>query len=119
MNELALLVAELIRNPRPDATLLQKLAAHGTESDKPLAMVARADFIVVLRQFESGALGAQELQDWAKRLTSRHDIEYEFGPEGALAEALFWLVYEEITKWNETHLCEHIESMLERRRRNR
>lgn len=119
MRERKQLLLELIGNPRPDAVLLQELAACGMEAGQPLATVSRTDFITVLRQFEGGALTAQELKDWAVRLTARHDIAYEFGPEGALAEALFWLVYEEIGQWNESHLCEHIEAMLERRRRDR
>lgn len=118
MGNRSLLIQELIRNPRADAQTIQELAAHGMDSDKPLATVSRADFITVLRQFENGALSAPELKAWASRLIGRRDIEFEFGHEGAVMDALSWLVYEEMGE-SSKHVCEHIESMLERRRRDR
>lgn len=119
MRDRTVLVLELIRNPRPDVLVIQELETYGLESDAPLAMVSRGDFIAVLRQFEGGALSAPELKAWANRLLGRRDIEFEFGQEGAVVEALFWLAYEDMEEWVDKQLCKHIESMLERRRRPR
>jgi hypothetical protein len=119
MRDRTVLVLELIRNPRPDSLVIQELAAYGPDSDAPLAVVSRADFITVLRQFENDALSAPELKAWANRLLGRRDIEFEFGKEGAVEEALFWLAFEEIHEWTNKRLCQHIEIMLERRSRNR
>ena len=119
MRDRTVLVLELIRNPRPDALVIEELASYGLASDAPLAMVSRADFITILRQFEDEALNPQELKEWANRLLGRRDIEFEFGQEGAVVEALFWLAYEEIEEWENNRLCEHIEAMLERRSRPR
>jgi hypothetical protein len=119
MRDRTVLVLELIRNPRPDALVIEELAAYGLASDAPLAVVSRADFITMLRQFEDGALVAQELKEWAARLLVRRDIEFEFGQEGAVVEALFWLAYEETAEWENNRICQHIETMLERRRHPR
>ena len=119
MRERTVLVLELIRNPRPDALVIEELDRYGMACEAPLAMVSRADFISMLQQFQSGALEAQEFKEWASRLLGRRDIEFEFGQEGAVVEALFWLAYEEIEEWENNHVCQHIETMLERRRRPR
>ena len=119
MRDRTVLVLELIRNPRPDVLVIEELARYGMASDAPLAMVSRTDFITMLQQFENGILEAQEFKEWATRLLGRRDIEFEFGQEGAVVEALFWLAYEEIEEWENNQLCEHIESMLERRRKPR
>jgi hypothetical protein len=119
MHERKILVLELIRNPRAESHIIESLAALGPHSGEPLATVSREDFITTLRQFETGVLSAPELKAWANRLIGRRDIEFEFGPEGALVDALFWLIYEEVENWENQHLCQHIESMLERRRRPR
>jgi hypothetical protein len=116
MRDRTVLVLELIRNPRPDALVIEELAAYGAASDSPLAMLSRADFVTMLRQFENGRLQAQEFKEWAVRLLGRRDIEFEFGQEGAVVEALFWLAYEEISEWENNQLCLHIETMLERRK---
>jgi hypothetical protein len=119
MRNRTILVLELIRNPRPDVLVIQELAEYGHDSDAPLAMVSRTDFISVLRQFESGTLSASELKAWANRLLGRRDIEFEFGQEGAVVEALFWLAYEEMQAWANNRVCQHIEAMLERRSSDR
>ena len=119
MRDRTFLVLEIIRNPCPDRLVIEELAEYGPDSDEPLAMLSRTDFITVLRQFENEALGASELKTWAIRLLGRSDIEFEFGPEGAVEEALFWIAYEEIEEWENNRLCQHIETMLERRRRQR
>ena len=119
MRDRTVLVLELIRNPRPDTLVIEELAHYTLACDAPLAMVSRADFITVLRQFEDETLNPHELKEWANRLLGRRDIEFEFGQEGAVVEALFWLTYEEIEEWENKRLCEHIEAMLERRRHPR
>ena len=119
MRDRAVLVLELIRNPRPDALVIEELAAYGLASDAPLAMVSRADFVTMLQHFKTGTLAAQEFKEWATRLLGRRDIEFEFGQEGAVVEALFWLAYEETEEWENNQLCQHIEAMLERRRHPR
>jgi len=119
MRDRTVLVLELIRNPRPDAMVIEELASYGLASDAPLAMVSRADLMSLLQQFKSGSLEAQAFKEWAIRLLGRRDIEFEFGPEGALVEALFWLAYEEIEEWENNHMCQQIEIMLERRKHPR
>jgi len=113
------LVLELIHNPRPDNLVIEELAEYGMDSDAPLAMLSRADFIAMLQQFELHGLNACELKAWAIRLLARRDIEFEFGQEGAVVDALFWLAYEDIEQRENAHICLHIESMLERRQRPR
>jgi hypothetical protein len=119
MRDRTVLVLELIRNPRPDALVIEELARYGLASESPLAMVSRADFIAMLQQFKEGTLEAREFKEWASRLLGRKDIEFEFGQEGAVVEALFWLAYEEIEEWESSQLHLHIETMLERRRHPR
>lgn len=119
MRDRTVLVLELIRNPRPDALVIEELARYGLACEAPLAMLSRADFIATLQQFKDGTLEAQEFKEWASRLLGRRDVEFEFGQEGAVVEALFWLAYEEIEERGNSHVCQHIETMLERRRRPR
>jgi hypothetical protein len=119
MRDRTVLVLELIRNPRPDSLVIEELDEYGLDSDAPLAIVSRTDFISMLRLFEGDALTAYELKAWAIRLLARRDIEFEFGQEGAVVEALFWLAYEEVEVWENNRICQHIESMLERRQRPR
>lgn len=119
MRDRTVLVLEIIHNPCPERPVLEELAEYGHHCDAPLAMLSRADMITVLRRFEEQALKADDLKAWAIRLLGRRDVEFEFGPEGALEEALFWIAYEEIAEWENRRLCQHIESMLERRRQPR
>lgn len=115
MRDPALLIIEIIRNPRADRRIIEELAEYGMDSDEPLAIVTRADVLSVLQQFGKKELGADDLKSWAIRLLSRRDIEFEFGQEGAVEEALFWLGYQEIAEWANNRLCQQIERMLERR----
>jgi len=119
MRNRTILILELINNPRPDSQVMQELAALGPHSNQPVATLSRTNFLTILKQFENETLSAPDLKAWATRLAGRRDIDFEFGPEGAVEEALFWLVYEEIQNWTGSHLCQHIETMLERRSRNR
>lgn len=113
------LVLELIRNPRPDTLVIEELAEYGPDSDAPLAMLSRTDFIAMLRKFEGKALNAYEFKAWAIRLLARRDIEFEFGQEGAVVDALFWLAYEDFDEQKDCLVCQHIRSMLERRQHPR
>jgi len=119
MRNRTLLVLELIHNPHPDSLVIQELATHGTNCDQPLATLSRVDFLTILKQFEDGILTGSDLKAWATRLLGRRDMDFEFGKEGAVEEALSWLVYEEIHDWTKNHLCQHIEAMLERRSHDR
>lgn len=119
MRDRTVLVLEIIRNPCPERSVLEELAEYGHDCDAPLAMLSRSDFITVLRQFKEQALQAYDMKAWAIRLLGRRDLEFEFGPEGALEEALFWIAYEDIAEWENNRLCNHIEGMLERRRKPR
>jgi hypothetical protein len=119
MRNRTVLILELINNPCPDDLVIQQLAALGPHCDQPVATLSRTGFLTILKRFESGTLSAPELKAWATRLAGRRDIEFEFGPEGAVEEALFWLMYEEIQDWTSHHLCQHIETLLERRGRKR
>ena len=115
MRDHTLLLLEIIRNPRPDRQVLEELAEYGHSADAPLATLTRNDLIAVLRLFEDGTLDPDELKAWAIRLLSRRDLEFEFGQEGAVEEALFWLGYQELAEWASSELFKHIERMLERR----
>lgn len=116
MRDRTVLVIEIIRNPRPDREVLEELAEYGHHCDGPLATLSRNDLFAVLQQFENDQLDANELKDWAIRLLGRRDLEFEFGPEGAIEEALFWIAYQEMADWENDELCARIESMLERRK---
>jgi hypothetical protein len=119
MRDRTVLVLEIIRNPCPDSLVIEELSEYEADIDAPLAMVSREDLISVLRQFESQPFSTYELKAWAIRLLGRRDIEFEFGQEGAVVDALFWLAYEEIEEGENSRVCQRIESMLERRRRPR
>jgi hypothetical protein len=115
MHDRTLLVLELIRNPRAEDHIIQKLAELGEECEKQLAMVTRADFMAVLRQFEAGALSTSELTTWASRLEGRKDVGLEFGADGVVEEAICWLANPGIGGPIDLHLCQRIEMMFERR----
>ena len=119
MRDRTVLVLEIIRNPCPDSLVIEELAEYGPDSDAPLAMVSREDLITMLQQFEGLTFSAYDLKAWAIRLLGRRDIEFEFGQEGAVVDALFWLAYEEIAEGENSRVCQRIESMLERRQRPR
>jgi hypothetical protein len=114
MRDRTVLVLELIQNPQPDRLLLEELGDYGHECDAPLATLTRDHLISMLRRYENSHLSANDLKAWAIRLMGRQDVEFEFGPEGAVEEALFWIAYEEIAEWESKQLCQHIERMLER-----
>ena len=116
MRDRKLLLLEIIQNPCPDRSVLEELADHDQPCEAPLAVLSRADLIAMLQQFKNRAMLAGELKAWAIRLLARRDIEFEFGPEGAIEEALYWIAYEAIEEWENKRLCEHIEGMIERRK---
>lgn len=91
MRDRNFLVSELIRNPKSATEIVHELAAHGYECEKHLAEVCKADVLAVLKQFEHGSLSAAEVENWAKCLLDRMDVAFEFGEEGVVDEAVFWL----------------------------
>lgn len=119
MRDRTFLVLELIHNPLPDPGIIQELAEFGWDCDAHLAIISRADFLAVLRQFENGTLSASNLERWATRLVGRKDVSFEFGEEGVVEEALFWLANKDIYGSVDSHLCRRIEAMFERRSSNR
>jgi hypothetical protein len=119
MRERTLLLLELIHNPLPDPDIIQKLAEFPRDCDRHLATISRADFLAILRQFEEGCLSASQLEEWATRLEGRNDIGFEFGEEGVVEEAIFWLSHIDIYGSIDSELCRHIEGMFERRCENR
>lgn len=119
MRDRTLLVLELIRNPRPDAALIEELAQHGCECDRHLATVGKTEVLALLRQFREAALGAAELVAWASRLEKREDVGFEFGEEGVVKEAISWLANPDANQPVDMVLCQHIEVMFERRSASR
>jgi predicted type IV restriction endonuclease len=115
MRNRTFLLSELIHNPLPDPDIIQELAKYPMTFGLPLATVSRADFLAILRQFEDGKLNASQLEEWATRIEARRDIGFEFGEEGVVEEALFYLAHRNIYGSIDSEQCRRIESMFERR----
>jgi hypothetical protein len=115
MRDRALLVIELVRNPRPDSALIAELAEHGRDCDRHLAIVSKSDVLVVLRQFRENALSASDIEAWACRLEGREDVGFEFGEEGVVKEVISWLANPDANQPIDFLLCQQIEIMFERR----
>ncbi|MDX8398746.1 MAG: hypothetical protein R8K20_00680 [Gallionellaceae bacterium] len=115
MRNRTFLLKELIHNPCPDPDIIQELNAYPTTGEQYLATVTRADFLVILRQYENGNLHASQLEEWASRIEARRDIGFEFGEQGVVEEALFRLAHRDIYGALDTEQCRQIESMFERR----
>ena len=105
------LVSELIRNPRIETTLLDELASYGWDSEVELGTITQDDVCAVLAQLQSGALSAQEVHAWANRIEGRDDVAFQFGSEGVVNEAIFWLANPHINWPINNDLCQKIESM--------
>jgi len=115
MRNRTFLLNELIHNPCPESDIIQELKAYPTTGEQYLAIVTRADFLVILRQYENGNLHASQLEAWASRIKARRDIGFEFGEQGVVEEALFRLAHRSIYGALDTEQCRQIEFMFERR----
>jgi hypothetical protein len=91
MRDRTFLVLELIRNPKTATDIVQELACHGHECEQHLAEVSKLDVLATLKQFDHGRLSALEVETWARCLLDRLDVAFEFGEEGVVDEAVFWL----------------------------
>lgn len=116
MRDRTILVLELIRNPKTAMEIVQELAAHGHACEKHLAEVGKVDVLAVLKQFEHGVLSASEVETWASCLLDRMDVAFEFGEEGVVDEAVFWLANPALHWPIDTEIHQRIVTLFERRR---
>jgi len=115
MRDRTSLVLELIKNPNTVTAITEELAAYGWYCESHLAEVTKLDVLAVLRQFENGALSANEVKAWANSLGGRTDIGFEFGDDGVVEETLYWLANPEIVSPINAELCQRIVALYERR----
>lgn len=115
MADRTFLVSELICNPLPDPCILEELASYGHACDRSLAHVTKSHVFSVLKKLTEGSLSASQVTAWAGRLEGREDISFEFGEEGAVREAVFWLANPEINWPVDEQLCRKIMMLFERR----
>lgn len=116
MRDRTILLLELIQNPKKATEIVQELTAHGHECEKHLAEVCKLDVLSVLKQFDHGSLSAAEVECWAKCLLDRMDVAYEFGEEGVVDEAVFWLANPALHWPIDTEIHHRIVTLFERRR---
>jgi hypothetical protein len=116
MRDRAFLVLELIRSPKTAAEIVQELAAHGHACEKHLGEVGKVDVLAVLKQFERGHLSAAEVETWARCLRDRMDVAFEFGEEGVVDEAVFWLANPALHWPIDGEMHQRIVTLFERRR---
>lgn len=109
------LLWELIRNPRPAPFVARELENCRRGDARHLVTVGRIDVLEILRQFCEGLLNPEEVEAWALRLESRGDVGFEFGEEGAVAEAVCWLAYPDADHPIDRELCRRIAAMFEHR----
>ena len=91
MRDRTLLVTELIHNPEKTIEIVQELLAHGHACEKHLAEVCKVDVLTAIKRFDRGSLTATQVETWANCLQGRMDVGFEFGEEGVVNEAVFWL----------------------------
>ncbi len=113
------LVSELINNPFAAPLVLEELQSYGHFAEKALARVTRTHIFTVLGLFSEGKLSPDQVSAWAGRLENRHDLDFEFGDEGAVREVVFWLANPETCWPIDSFLCRRIESLFERRNSKR
>lgn len=103
------LVARLVREPLPDPSVLQELAAFGWDSEEELVTVTKEDVRAILARLRSGELHPDQVQRWANRIEGREDVGYE--GDGVVNEAIFWLANPYLNWPIDSALCARIESM--------
>lgn len=103
------LLTELIRNPLPEADLLEELVAYGWDSDDELVIVTKEDAMRILTLFRLGKLDASQVEDWANRIEGRDDIGYIGGSEGIVKNAISWLANPSLNWPIDEPLCTRIE----------
>lgn len=116
MRDRTSLVLELISNPKTAAAVIHELAGYGWYCESHLAVVTKLDVLAVLKQFEIGALSADEVKAWANSVGGRTDIGFEFGADGGVEESIYWLAKSDIHGSIDADLCQRIVALYERRK---
>lgn len=116
MRDRTFLLLELIRNPKKAMCIVQELAVHGHECEQHLAEVSKTDVLAVLKQFDQGGLSAAEVENWARCLLNRLDVAFEFGEEGVVDEAVFWLANPALHWPIDEEIHQRVVTLFERRR---
>lgn len=119
MRDRTILVLELIQNPQSVASIIRELAEHGWECEGHLAEVTKVDVLAVLKQFDKGSLSAAEIEAWASSLEGRMDVGFEFGAEGVVEEAVFWLGNPSLYWPIDAEIHQRVVTLFERRRDKR
>ena len=91
MRSREILVSELINNPLAPPLVIEELQSYGHACEKALARVTRVHIFSILEMFAQGTLSPEQVETGAGRLEDRHDLEFEFGDEGAVREVLLQL----------------------------
>ncbi|HEY6094559.1 MAG TPA: hypothetical protein VIU93_06360 [Gallionellaceae bacterium] len=115
MRDRKTVVLELINKPALAGVLAQELLQSGMESANHLAEVTKMDVLCVLKQLEQGVLSADEIESWARSLHGCVDVGYEFGDDGVVEEAMFWLANPALNWPIDSQLHQRIVALFERR----
>ena len=116
MRDRTILVQELIQNPKSANSIVLELAKYGIECEGHLVVVAKVDVLAVLKQFDQGLLSAAEVEAWAGSLKGRMDVGFEFGEEGVVEEAVFWLANPSLHWPIDAEIHQRIVHLFERRK---
>lgn len=116
MRDRKTVVLELIRTPGLADVLAHELMQLGTASECHLAEVTKVDVLAVLKLQEQGLLSAGEIEDWARSLHGCMEVGYEFGDDGVVEEAVFWLANPALNWPIDSELHQRIVALFERRR---
>ena len=81
--------------------------------------MTKTDVLCVLKQLEQGLLSAGEIKSWASSLHGCADVGYEFGDDGVVEEAMFWLANPALNWPIDSELHQRIVALFERRRAKR
>ncbi|HEU0187565.1 MAG TPA: hypothetical protein VFR06_06705 [Gallionellaceae bacterium] len=115
MNERKSLLLQLIQHPQAAAAVAQELGDLVQECEMHLAEVSKVDILAALKLFDHGQLTEDQLVDWARCLHGRTDVGYEFGDDGVVEEAMFWLANPALNWPIDCELHRRIVALFERR----
>lgn len=113
------LLLQLIQQPHAVAALARELDAVVSECEMHLVEVTKVDVLAVLKLFDHGQLAADQVVDWARCLHECMDVGYEFGDEGVVEEAMFWLANPALNWPIDQEMHQRIVALFERRSRKR
>lgn len=116
MRDRKTVVLELIRNPGLADVLALELAQPGVANECHVAEVTKVDVLAVLKLLEQGGLSAGEIEEWARSLHGCMEVGYEFGDDGVVEEAMFWLANPSLNWPIDSELHQRIVALFERRR---